>query len=196
MNEGRVLRLGVLGSGRGSNLAAIVRAIDAGRLPAKLAVVLSDRTGARILEIGQESGARTEAIVPSEPRGPLDATTEEKFVRILREENAELVVLAGFMRIVGPVFLATYPRRIINIHPSLLPKHRGATAAAQALAAGDAVTGCTVHYVDEGVDTGEIIAQREVPVLPGDTAETLQTRIQTAEHELLPAVIASFAAHE
>jgi phosphoribosylglycinamide formyltransferase-1 len=196
MNEGRVLRLGVLGSGRGSNLEAIVRAIDAGRLPAKLAVVLSDRTGARILEIGQESGARTEAIVPSEPRGPLDATTEEKFVRILREENAELVVLAGFMRIVGPVFLATYPRRIINIHPSLLPKHRGATAAAQALAAGDAVTGCTVHYVDEGVDTGEIIAQREVPVLPGDTAETLQTRIQTAEHELLPAVIASFAAHE
>jgi len=165
-------------------------------LPAKLAVVLSDRTGARILEIGQESGARTEAIVPSEPRGPLDATTEEKFVRILREENAELVVLAGFMRIVGPVFLATYPRRIINIHPSLLPKHRGAAAAAQALAAGDAVTGCTVHYVDEGVDTGEIIAQREVPVLPGDTAETLQTRIQTAEHELLPAVIASFAAHE
>ena len=196
MNEGRVLRLGVLGSGRGSNLEAIVRAIDAGRLPAKLAVVLSDRTGARILEIGQESGARTEAIVPSEPRGPLDATTEEKFVRILREENAELVVLAGFMRIVGPVFLATYPRRIINIHPSLLPKHRGATAAAQALAAGDAVTGCTVHYVDEGVDTGEIIAQREVPVLPGDTAETLQARIQTAEHELLPAVIASFAAHE
>ena len=196
MNEGRVLRLGVLGSGRGSNLEAIARAIDAGRLPAKLAVVLSDRPGARILEVGQKSGARTEAIVPSEPRGPLDATTEEKFVRILREENAELVVLAGFMRIVGPVFLATYPRRIINIHPSLLPKHRGATAAAQALAAGDAVTGCTVHYVDEGVDTGEIIAQREVPVLPGDTAETLQTRIQTAEHELLPAVIASFAAHE
>lgn len=196
MNEGRVLRLGVLGSGRGSNLEAIVRAIDAGRLPAKLAVVLSDRPGARILEVGQKSGARTEAIVPSEPRGPLDATTEEKFVRILREENAELVVLAGFMRIVGPVFLATYPRRIINIHPSLLPKHRGATAAAQALAAGDAVTGCTVHYVDEGVDTGEIIAQREVPVLPGDTAETLQARIQTAEHELLPAVIASFAAHE
>jgi len=100
------------------------------------------------------------------------------------------------MRIVGPVFLAAYPRRIINVHPSLLPKHRGADAAAQALAAGDTVTGCTVHYVDEGVDTGEIIAQREVPVRPSDTAATLQARIQAAEHELLPTVIASFAAHE
>jgi phosphoribosylglycinamide formyltransferase-1 len=106
------------------------------------------------------------------------------------------VVLAGFMRIVGPVFLAAYPRRIINIHPSLLPKHRGSNAAAQALAAGDQVTGCSVHYVDEGVDTGEIIAQCEVPVLPGDTADTLQARIQTAEHELLPSVIATFPCHE
>ncbi len=196
MSGGRVLRLGVLGSGRGSNLEAIVRAIDEGRLPAKLAAVLSDRPGARILELGQKSGARTGAIAPSEPRGRLGAGTEEEFVRVLREENVELVVLAGFMRIVGPVFLAAYPRRIINIHPSLLPKHRGSHAAAQALAAGDTVTGCTVHYVDEGVDTGEIIAQREVPVFPGDTAETLQARIQTAEHELLPAVIASFAGHE
>ena len=196
MSGGRVLRLGVLGSGRGSNLAAIARAIDEGRLPAKLAAVLSDRPGARILELGRESGARTGAIVPATPRGRLDVKTEGKFVDILREEGVELVVLAGFMRIVGPVFLDAYPRRIINVHPSLLPKHRGSEAAAQALAAGDTVTGCTVHYVDEGVDTGEIIAQREVPVFPGDTAETLQARIQTAEHELLPAVIASFAGHE
>jgi phosphoribosylglycinamide formyltransferase-1 len=117
-------------------------------------------------------------------------------VGILREENVDLVVLAGFMRILGAVFLAAYPRRIINIHPSLLPKHRGSNAAAQALTAGDKVTGCTVHYVDEGVDTGKIIAQREVPVQPGDTAESLQARIQTAEHELLPSVIAAFAVHE
>ena len=196
MSGGRVLRLGVLGSGRGSNLEAIARAIGEGRLPAKLAAVLSDRPGARILELGQKSGARTGAIVPATPCGRLDAKTEGKFVDILREEDVEVVVLAGFMRIVGPVFLAAYPRRIINIHPSLLPKHRGSHAAAQALAAGDTVTGCTVHYVDEGVDTGEIIAQREVPVFPGDTTETLQARIQTAEHELLPAVIASFAGHE
>ena len=193
MNGGRVLRLGVLGSGRGSNLEAIARAIDEGRLPATLAAVLSDQPGARILELGRRYSARTEMVVPTTPRGRLDAETEGKFVDVLREENVDLVVLAGFMRIVGPVFLAAYPRRIINIHPSLLPKHRGANAAAQALAAGDETTGCTVHYVDEGVDTGEIIAQREVPVLPGDTAEALQARIQAAEHELLPSVIATFA---
>ena len=192
MSGGRVLRLGVLGSGRGSNLEAIARAIDEGRLPAKLAAVLSDQPEARILELGRQHGARTEVVVPSTPRGRLDAETEERFVSILREANVDLVVLAGFMRILGPVFLAAYPRRILNVHPSLLPKHRGANAAAQALAAGDQVTGCTVHHVDEGVDTGEIIAQREVPVQPGDTAESLQARIQSAEHELLPSVIATF----
>jgi len=191
-----VLRLGVLGSGRGSNFEAITRAIDHGKLPAEIAAVLSDRPDARLLELGRARGARTACIRPSAPRGPLDAATEEEFVRLLREERTDLVVLAGFMRIVGPLFLAAYPRRIINVHPSLLPKHRGANAAARALAAGDTVTGCTVHYVDEGVDTGETIAQREVPVLPGDTAATLQARIQAAEHELLPSVIAAFAARE
>lgn len=196
MSGHRVLRLGVLGSGRGSNFEAICRAIDQRILHAEIRVVLSDQPGARILELGRQCGARTECIVPSTPRGRLDAETDEKYVGILREENVDLVVLAGFMRIVGPVFLAAFPRRIINIHPSLLPKHRGSDAAAQALAAGDKVTGCTVHYVDAGVDTGEIITQREVPVQPGDTAETLQARIQTAEHELLPAVIATFAPHE
>jgi phosphoribosylglycinamide formyltransferase-1 len=196
MSAGRVLRLGVLASGRGSNLEAIARAIEERRLPAVLAAVLSDQPGARILELGRQHGARTELVVPSTPRGRLNAETEERFAGILREENVDLVVLAGFMRILGPVFLAAYPRRIINVHPSLLPKHRGANAAAQALTAGDQVTGCTVHYVDEGVDTGEIIAQREVAVQPGDTPETLQVRIQKAEHELLPAVIAAFATHE
>jgi phosphoribosylglycinamide formyltransferase-1 len=196
MSGGRVLRLGVLGSGRGSNLEAIARAVGEGRLAAKLAAVLSDQPGARVLELGRRCGARTECIPPRTPRGKLDAESERKFVDVLRAEQVDLVVLAGFMRIVGPVFLAAYPRRIINIHPSLLPKHRGSDAAARALAAGDKVTGCTVHYVDEGVDTGEIIAQHEVPVEPGDTAESLQARIQTAEHELLPSVIAAFARHE
>ena len=196
MSDGSVLRLGVLGSGRGSNLAAIARAIEEHRLAADLVAVLSDQSDARILQLGRQFGARSESIQPSTPRGRLDAQTEQKFVDVLREVNVDLVVLAGFMRIVGPVFLAAYPRRIINVHPSLLPKHRGSDAAAQALAAGDKITGCTVHYVDEGVDTGEIIAQREVPVEPGDTAESLQARIQAAEHELLPAVIATFARHE
>jgi phosphoribosylglycinamide formyltransferase-1 len=196
MSSSSILRLGVLGSGRGSNLAAIGRAIEEGRLPAKLVAVLSDQPGARILDVGQQFGARTECIPSPTPRGRLDTETEKTFVGVLREENVDLVVLAGFMRIVGPVFLAAYPRRIINVHPSLLPKHRGSNAAAQALAAGDTMTGCTVHYVDEGVDTGEIIAQREVPIQPGDTADSLQARIQAAEHELLPAVIATFARHE
>lgn len=195
MNEARVLRLGVLGSGRGSNFEAIGRAIDQGKLAAEVGAVLSDRPDARILGLGRARGARTACIRPAAPRGPLDPAAEGEFIRILREERTDLVVLAGFMRLVGPLFLAAYPRRILNVHPSLLPKHRGANAAAQALAAGDTVTGCTVHYVDEGVDTGEIIAQREVPVRPGDTAETLQARIQAAEHELLPSVIATFA-HE
>lgn len=188
-----LLRLGVLGSGHGSNFAAICRAIDAGALPAQVAAVLSDQPDARILELGRTRGARTACLVPVAARGRLDAATEEKIVAILREEKVELVVLAGFMRIVGPALLAAYPRRIINVHPSLLPKHRGSQAAAQALAARDQVTGCTVHYVDEGVDTGEILAQREVEVRPDDTAETLQARIQVAEHELLPAIIAKFA---
>ena len=188
-----LLRLGVLGSGHGSNFAAICRAIDAGALPAQVAAVLSDQPDARILELGRTRGARTACLVPVAARGRLDAATEEKIVAILREEKVELVVLAGFMRIVGPALLAAYPRRIINVHPSLLPKHRGSQAAAQALAARDQVTGCTVHYVDEGVATGEILAQREVVVRPDDTAETLQARIQVAEHELLPAIIAKFA---
>lgn len=193
MNARPALRIGVLGSGRGSNLEVIFRAINRGKLKAKVSTVLSDRPDARLLELGRARGARTACIRPSAPRGPLDAVTEAAFLRLLREERTDLVVLAGFMRIVGPLFLAAYPRRILNVHPSLLPRHRGARAAEQALAAGDRVTGCTVHYVDDGVDTGEIIAQREVPVLPGDTADTLRARIQAAEHELLPAVIATFA---
>lgn len=193
MSGCRVLRLGVLGSGRGSNLEAIVRAIDDGQLSAMVCAVLSDRPQARILEIGRRRGARVASVVPSAPRGPIDRVSEEAFVSILREEEVDLVVLAGFMRIVGPVFLAAYPRRILNIHPSLLPKHRGARAAARALEGGDTVTGCTVHYVDEGVDTGEIIAQCEVPVQAGDTADSLQARIQSAEHKLYPAVLAGLA---
>ncbi len=106
----------------------------------------------------------------------------------------ELVVLAGFMRVLKAPLLEAFPRRIINLHPSLLPKFPGREAWAQALAAGESVTGCTVHYVDAGVDTGEIIAQREVPILPNDSAASLHARIQVAERELFPAVISQLAA--
>ena len=187
-----MLRLGVLGSGRGSNLGAILRAIQDRPIAAEVAVVISDVPDAGILEIARAHGADAVCIVPPAPRGPLDAETESRIVKALQDRGVELVVLAGYMRIIGPVILAAYPRRIINIHPSLLPAHRGARAWEKALAAGDKMTGCTVHFVDNGVDTGEIIGQREVPVLDGDTADALHARIQEAEHKLYPDVVESF----
>lgn len=193
MSAGGKLRIGVLGSGKGSNLDAIFRAIHDRGIPAEVKVVLSDVRDAGILNIGRSHGARTKYVYPGESRARLDPDSERNCVNALHEDGVELVVLAGFMRIVGPVLLAAYPRRIINIHPSLLPKYPGLRAWEQALAAGETVTGCTVHYVDEGVDTGEIIAQAEADVMPDDTAETLHARIHEAEHLLYPEVIDFFA---
>lgn len=193
MSTGEKLRLGVLGSGRGSNLDAIFRAIHERHLPAEVMVVASDVRDAGILAIGRSHRAHSKYVYPGESRAKLDPDSERNIVNLLQQERVELVVLAGFMRIVGPQLLAAFPRRIINIHPSLLPKHRGLRAWEQALTAGDSVAGCTVHYVDEGVDTGEIIAQAEVDVLPGDTPESLHARIQEAEHVLYPEVIEFFA---
>ncbi len=193
MSTGEKLRLGVLGSGKGSNLDAIFRAIHERHLPAEVRVVASDVRDAGILAIGRAHRAHSKYVYPGESRAKLDPDSERNIVNLLQQEHVELVVLAGFMRIVGPQLLAAFPRRIINIHPSLLPKHRGLRAWEQALAAGDSVAGCTVHYVDEGVDTGEIIAQAEVDVLPVDTAESLHARIQEAEHVLYPEVIEFFA---
>lgn len=187
-----MLRLGVLGSGRGSNLGAILRAIEERPIAAEVAVVVSDVPDAGILQIARSRGTDAVCIVPPAARGPLDAETEGQIVKALQDRGVELVVLAGYMRIIGPVILAAYPRRVINIHPSLLPAHRGARAWEKALAAGEKVTGCTVHFVDNGVDTGEIIARREVPVLEGDTPATLHARIQQAEHKLYPDVVESF----
>lgn len=193
MSTGEKLRLGVLGSGKGSNLDAIFRAIHERHLPAEVRVVASDVRDAGILAIGRAHRAHSKYVYPGESRAKLDPDSERNIVNLLQQDHVELVVLAGFMRIVGPQLLAAFPRRIINIHPSLLPKHRGLRAWEQALAAGDGVAGCTVHYVDEGVDTGEIIAQAEVDVVPGDTAESLHARIQEAEHVLYPEVIEFFA---
>lgn len=193
MSAGEKLRLGVLGSGRGSNLDAIFRSIHDRHLPAEVKVVASDVRDAGILVIGRAHHAHSKYVYPGESRTKLDPDSERNIVNLLQQEHVELVVLAGFMRIVGPQLLAAFPRRIVNIHPSLLPKHRGLRAWEQALSAGDRVAGCTVHYVDEGVDTGEIIAQAEVDVLPGDTPESLHARIQEAEHVLYPEVIGFFA---
>jgi phosphoribosylglycinamide formyltransferase-1 len=193
VSSGEKLRLGVLGSGRGSNLDAIFRAIHERHLPAEVKVVASDVRDAGILAIGRAHRAHSKYVYPGESRAKLDPDSERNIVNLLQQEHVELVVLAGFMRIVGPQLLAAFPRRIVNIHPSLLPKHRGLRAWDQALVAGDRVAGCTVHYVDEGVDTGEIIAQAEVDVLHGDTPDSLHARIQEAEHALYPEVIEFFA---
>jgi phosphoribosylglycinamide formyltransferase 1 len=188
------LGLGILGSGKGSNCRAILESIRAGKLPARAQVVISDVLDAPILEIAREFSVPNAYLPPGQFRTRLEPNVEADLVRMLREADVELVVLAGFMRVLKSTILEAFPRRIINIHPSLLPKFPGLEAWKQALAAGETVTGCTVHYVDDKIDHGDIIAQREVAVLPNDSAETLHARIQVAEHELYPAAIAQLAA--
>ena len=184
------VQLGILGSGKGSNCRAILESIRNGKLCAEARVVISDVLNAPILKIAREFSVPNVYLPPGQFRTRLEPTVETELVRLLRGAKVELVVLAGFMRVLKTPMLQAFPRRIINIHPSLLPKFPGLEAWKQALGAGETVTGCTVHFVDEKVDHGDIIAQREVPILPNDTAESLQARIQVAEHELYPEVIA------
>jgi phosphoribosylglycinamide formyltransferase 1 len=188
------LGLGILGSGKGSNCRAILESIRAGTLPSRVQVVISDVLNAPILEIAREFSVPNAYLPPGQFRTRLEPNAEAELVQMLREANVDLVVLAGFMRVLKSTILEAFPRRIINIHPSLLPKFPGLEAWKQALAAGESVTGCTVHYVDEKIDHGGIIAQREVSILPNDSAESLHARIQVAEHELYPAVIAQLCA--
>jgi len=189
------LPLGILGSGKGSNFRAIADAIDAGALRAEVRVVVSDVADAGILALARERGLRAEYLPPGRFKSRLEPEAEDRLVALLKEAGAQWVVLAGYMRMVKAPLLDAFPRRIINIHPSLLPKFPGLEAWKQALAAGESETGCTVHYVDSGMDTGEVIAQSAVPVLPGDSPETLHARIQQAEHALYPSVLRKFAEH-
>ena len=186
------LGLGILGSGKGTNCRAILERIRSGVLPAEARVVISDVLDAPILDIAREFLIPNAYLPPGRFRTRLEPEAETELVRMLRDAGAELVILAGFMRVLKSPMLEAFPRRILNIHPALLPKFPGLEAWKQALAAGEKVTGCTVHYVDEEIDHGDIIAQREVPILPNDTPETLHARIQIAEHELYPAAIAEF----
>jgi phosphoribosylglycinamide formyltransferase 1 len=186
------LGLGILGSGKGSNCRAILEQISAGKLPAEARLVVSDVFDAGILEIAREFRVPNIYLPPGNFRTRLEPNVELELVRLLREAGVELVVLAGFMRVLKEPMLAAFPQRIINIHPSLLPKFPGIESWKQALAAGEKITGCSVHYVDAGIDSGEIIAQRKVPVLPDDTPESLHARIQVAERALYPEVIARF----
>jgi phosphoribosylglycinamide formyltransferase 1 len=187
------LRLGVLGSGKGSNFQAIMEAIKGRRLEAEVRIVISDVENAGILELARDFEVPARFVSPGKYRSKLEPEVEQEIVRILREAGVELVVLAGFMRVLKEAMLSAFPGQIINIHPSLLPKFPGLEAWAQALKAREAITGCTVHYVDAGVDTGQILARQTVPILPNDTPERLHARIQKAEHTLLPAVIAQLA---
>jgi phosphoribosylglycinamide formyltransferase-1 len=175
------LPIGILGSGKGSNCRAILERIRSGDLAAEARVVISDALDAPILDIAREFSVANAYLPPGQFRTRLEPEVESELVNMLREVGVELVVLAGFMRVLHAPMLKAFPRRIINIHPALLPKFPGLEAWKQALAAGEKISGCTVHYVDEKIDHGEIIAQRDVPILPGDTPETLHVRIQIAE---------------
>ncbi|HEX7478343.1 MAG TPA: phosphoribosylglycinamide formyltransferase [Polyangiales bacterium] len=181
------LRIAVLISGRGSNLRSIQGAIDDGLCDARIVSVISDRASAAGLQFAAERGLPTSVVSMRDhaDRSAWDVALTHK----VAELDPELVVLAGFMRVVGAPLLQRFVRRIINVHPALLPLFPGTNGPEQALAAGVRVSGCTVHIVDAGVDTGPIIAQGVVRVLPTDTVEALHERIQHAEHGLLPRVV-------
>jgi phosphoribosylglycinamide formyltransferase-1 len=192
MTQMKRLPIGILGSGKGSNCRAILERIRSGDLAAEARLVISDVLDAPILDMAREFGVANAYLPPGRFRTRLELEIEVQLVQMLRDAGVELVVLAGFMRVLHEPMLTAFPRRIINIHPSLLPKFPGLEAWKQALVAGETVTGCTVHYVDERIDHGQILAQKEVKILPNDTAESLHARIQVIEHELYPAVIAEF----
>ena len=183
------LALGILGSGKGSNCRAILEQIRAQKLAADARLIVSDVFDAGILDIAREFGVSNAYFPPGKFRTRFEPAVEMELVKMLEAAGVDLVVLAGFMRVLKEPMLNAFPRRIINVHPSLLPKFPGMEAWKQALASGEKLTGCTVHYVDAGIDSGEIIAQRKVLVLPNDTPESLHARIQIAERELYPEVI-------
>ena len=193
MSSQHKFRIGVLGSGKGSNFVAIADACVAGKVPAEVALVLSDVEQAGILERARERRIDARFIAPGKFRTKLDEDAERAFIDAMRQADVNLVALAGFMRVLKGQFLREFEGRIVNIHPSLLPSFPGLEAWKQALDHGVKVTGCTVHFVDAGVDSGPIIGQQTVPVLDEDTPETLHQRIQIAEHELYPKCVAALA---
>jgi phosphoribosylglycinamide formyltransferase-1 len=180
-------RLGVLISGRGSNLQAIIDAIRDGRLDAEIVVVISNRAEAPGL--ARAEAARIETVVLRHTDFASREDYDRALVRELRARRVGLVCLAGFMRLLSPVFLEAFPNRVLNIHPSLLPQFRGLHAQRQALEAGATESGATVHLVNADLDAGPIILQRTVPVRPGDTEETLSARILEVEHQIYPEAI-------
>jgi len=175
---------------------AIAEACAAGKIPAEVALVVSDVEGAGILERARARKIPARSIPPGKFRTKLDEDAERAYVEALRAAQVDLIALAGFMRVLKGDFLRAFEGRIVNIHPSLLPSFPGLEAWKQALDAGVKFTGCTVHFVDAGVDSGPIIGQQTVPVLDDDTPETLHQRIHAAEHELYPRCVAAIARGE
>jgi phosphoribosylglycinamide formyltransferase 1 len=181
-------RLAILLSGRGSNLEAIADAVDAGRIAdARIVAVVSDVAAARGLALARDRCLPAHAL--ERARYSSRAEHEAAVTRVLEDARADLVCLAGYMRILSPDFVARWRGRILNIHPSLLPKYPGLSPQRRAIEAGDSVSGCTVHFVEEGTDTGPIVLQRVVPIVAGDTEESLSRRILEQEHELYPEAI-------
>jgi len=187
------LKIAILGSGKGSNAQAIFDAIASGRLNARVVCVLSDVENAYILERARQQGLVAEFVSAAPYKTKLDGEGEARYLEALDRYGAEVVVLAGFMRIIKMRLLSAYTNRIINLHPALLPAFPGMESWVQALEYGAKVAGCTVHFVDAGTDTGPIILQKVVPILDEDTAESLHARIQEQEHIALPEALGLLA---
>lgn len=189
------MRVVILGSGRGSNAEAILQAQQEGRLGrARVVHLFADKPEARLLELGPRYGVPAAFVDPAPFKTKLEGAGEERFIAAVRACEPDLVVLAGFMRVLKPGFLTAFAGKIINLHPSLLPAFPGLDGIGQAFRAGVKETGCTVHYVTFEVDAGQIIAQARVPLEPGETLESLAQKVHAAEHELLPRVIAELSA--
>lgn len=185
------MNFAILGSGRGSNARALLQAWQDGILDRAVPVALfSDQAEAPILGLGPEFGIPSSYLSPGRFRTRLSEEAERDWIQAVRASGADLVVLAGFMRVLHAPFLDAFSGRLINLHPSLLPSFKGLDAIGQALSYGVKVTGCTVHYVTGEVDGGPILDQSAVRVLPGDTVQSLSARVHAAEHILLPSVVA------
>ncbi len=189
------LRIAILGSGKGSNCQSILDAIEAGQLNARVVCVISDVPGAGILERARQHGVPGLYLSGDPYKTKLDGEAEKRYLDALCRYGAQVIALAGFMRMIKGGLLNAFPGRILNIHPSLLPAFPGMESWKQALEYGAKVTGCTVHFVDAGMDTGPIILQRAVPIWENDTPETLHARIQAEEHVVYPEALRLLAEH-
>ncbi len=188
-----MLNIAIFGSGSGSNYQAIAEAIERGTIDARIVCVLADVEDAFILERARKLGHPAIYIDCAPFKTKLDDAAEARAIDVIKDNGGDFIVLAGFMRIVKPGLLNAFAGRIINIHPSLLPQFPGLHAGQQALDAGAKETGCTVHFVDEGIDTGAVIVQKKVPILPNDTTETLMNRIHKQEHLAYPEALKKIA---